>query len=56
MGPELGRINGEEECVIFPQEGHLLHLSYLRDLKVGGDTGGDPVNGILIYQGLVLIF
>ena len=49
-------VNGEEECVIFQQEGHLLHLSYLRDLIVGGDTGGDPVNGILIYQGLVLIF
>ena len=35
--------------------GHLPHLRYLCDLIVGGDTGGDPLNGILIYQGVVLI-
>ena len=35
--------------------GHLPHLRYLCDLIVGGDTGGDSLNGILIYQGVVLI-
>ena len=37
-------VNGEEECFIVQQEGHLPYLSYLRDL-IGGDTGGDFVNG-----------